>query len=751
MIRFEDWNIYPSGDIIARQYDNKTRVLSVVGDIPHGWEWVMIIQTGDYMDYLPLSPTDDGIEVELTSSHLSVAGHYDLQLRGTQGAKVRHTNITSAYIPESLAGDAKWPTVPSEFTELERRVNEKAEQVEGYSTHPPVIGENGNWYLWDGAQYVDSGYVAEPETDGTLSITGRPADAAAVGYDLKYHAQGMAGSFDIHSSGWKRVAILSRSNSGFAEICLRINNSEVGKTMQNVLIGYSGFISHPIFDVSNGVYSCDSYGHPRLWQMVSHTPGENVYTTEPDHVFRIDKVRLCYPKNRADVDLDSTTEEQETEYKNPLNIYLDVHVVCNDPDFDWTAIKPPPWGQLVLRTHVTAHAKSVDGVAALVEETTVEDENPTGLYGVVCEAYELELENDTQMKVPGYSKMEELAVNGLYQVNRVQYELNSGELIRGRKGSTRLVGLEVSKQGVPFYVRAICDNMVPLNTNESIASSGMRLTKHPNGIYVASGPASGPSSPTYVPLYQQFPNSGTKPPVVLKAGVRYVINDCWLHLISYEEYEAIRDGTDKMPYNSAMESYHGTASDRYNHGPTIIEAVDYDRVVAMVSVYFKGKTDYNGRCYYPQLCREDVGVINPALTSDDPVSLVTRRVAYSPKVTLMADHNDKSFYRIVGVDYANELRVFADGHPDLHGTAVLEIAVNADDRIIQLENDMGNIQSALDSIIEIQNSLIATSTIGDVESALNSIIEIQNNLISVEPALDSIIEIQNNLIGGDYE
>lgn len=50
----------------------------------------------------------------------------------------------------------------SEQAAAEHRVAaENAEtKAKGYTANPPVIGDNGNWWIWDGSQYVDSGNVA---------------------------------------------------------------------------------------------------------------------------------------------------------------------------------------------------------------------------------------------------------------------------------------------------------------------------------------------------------------------------------------------------------------------------------------------------------------------------------------------------------------------------------------------------------------------------------------------------------------
>lgn len=166
MIRFDNWTIQADGEIIARQFDNLTRALTVAGDIPTGWDWAMLVQVGNAMDIIPLTATEDGLSAVLTAQQLSIAGYYNMQPRGTQSELVKHTNTVNVYIPDSLSGDEQWPTVPSEFSEMERRINEKAAQVEGYSTHPPIIGENGNWWAWDGETYADTGNPSRGERGG---------------------------------------------------------------------------------------------------------------------------------------------------------------------------------------------------------------------------------------------------------------------------------------------------------------------------------------------------------------------------------------------------------------------------------------------------------------------------------------------------------------------------------------------------------------------------------------------------------
>lgn len=152
MVLFHQWEIAQSGGILAQQYDHLSRDLTVQGELPEGYSWAMLVQSGNALDIIPLSPTQDGISTVLTESQLSAAGWYSLQLRGTKGACIRHTNVIQAYVPASLSGTDQWPTIPSEFTQLEAK-------LEALNAHPPVPGESGCWLIWD----TETGEYAESQ------------------------------------------------------------------------------------------------------------------------------------------------------------------------------------------------------------------------------------------------------------------------------------------------------------------------------------------------------------------------------------------------------------------------------------------------------------------------------------------------------------------------------------------------------------------------------------------------------------
>ena len=149
MIKFDNWRISNEDHVLARQYDNLTRELRVEGNIPEGWSWDLLVQAGKNLDIIGLTREEDYLSVMLTAEMLALSGFYVLQLRGTQGEQVRHTNPIRVFVPESLSGDAQWPEVPTEFSQMEAAIRE-------LHAHPPIPGEDGFWMTWDleSEQYV---------------------------------------------------------------------------------------------------------------------------------------------------------------------------------------------------------------------------------------------------------------------------------------------------------------------------------------------------------------------------------------------------------------------------------------------------------------------------------------------------------------------------------------------------------------------------------------------------------------------
>ncbi len=160
MITFNNWVIANSG-LIAYQFDNLSAVLEITGDIPSGWTWNLYLQSGSNLNIVSLTETENGIGVELTAEMLALSGQYYIQLQGTQGDVVKHTNIIQVYIPNSLSGNVQWPTVPSEFTQVEQR-------IQTLNSNPPYPGDDGYWMIYDidSGAYIQSSLPLPPVAEG---------------------------------------------------------------------------------------------------------------------------------------------------------------------------------------------------------------------------------------------------------------------------------------------------------------------------------------------------------------------------------------------------------------------------------------------------------------------------------------------------------------------------------------------------------------------------------------------------------
>ena len=139
MIIFDNWVIRKDGDCIVYQGDNLVRTLTVLGQLPEGWRWELMVRVGSAEDTICLDPVEGGVGVTLTAEMLACAGWYAIQLRGICGDLIRHTNAIYAYVPGSLAGMGEWPEYPSEFQQAENNIRT-------LHAHPPIPGD-GYWLI----------------------------------------------------------------------------------------------------------------------------------------------------------------------------------------------------------------------------------------------------------------------------------------------------------------------------------------------------------------------------------------------------------------------------------------------------------------------------------------------------------------------------------------------------------------------------------------------------------------------------
>ena len=181
MITFDDWKIESVGYPLAMQYDHMTRELYISGDIPDGYTWDVLCRYKRELNIIRLEVVEGGISPLLTKHDLANSGTYIIQLRGTKDGTVKHSNAIQVEVPKSLSGDDQWPLVPSEFSQMEARINAIAKAADDLNNHPPIPGNNGYWLIWDtdrGA-YVESDLPLPEVSSGGRSwnqISGKPFD-----------------------------------------------------------------------------------------------------------------------------------------------------------------------------------------------------------------------------------------------------------------------------------------------------------------------------------------------------------------------------------------------------------------------------------------------------------------------------------------------------------------------------------------------------------------------------------------------
>lgn len=181
MIKFSAWNIDAIGSPLGRQYDNLTRSLDIVGNIPDGWTWNVLLQIGDNLNIISLSPSEEGLHATLTADMLAIKGKYRLQLRASQADKIRHTNIITVDVLESISGDAKWPEVPSEFTQLEQRVQALAAETETAAAQAKDAAEGVAANAQAAQEAAGQAQTAQDAAQSSAQQAGTAATAAADG------------------------------------------------------------------------------------------------------------------------------------------------------------------------------------------------------------------------------------------------------------------------------------------------------------------------------------------------------------------------------------------------------------------------------------------------------------------------------------------------------------------------------------------------------------------------------------------
>nr|DAP24350.1 MAG TPA: hypothetical protein [Caudoviricetes sp.] len=165
MLIMTNWYICtPPKFCLGFEGDNEAVALEISTDLTDEWDLMVDVEKDGQKNIIQLQRVGQLYSALLTASMLADDGQYLMQVRGTLGEQVRHSNIFYATVHDSInAVDAFPPPLPSEFEQMEERITE-------LNQHPPRPGLDGFWEIWnpESGQYEASD-IPLPESGGGTS------------------------------------------------------------------------------------------------------------------------------------------------------------------------------------------------------------------------------------------------------------------------------------------------------------------------------------------------------------------------------------------------------------------------------------------------------------------------------------------------------------------------------------------------------------------------------------------------------
>ena len=132
-------------------------------------------RNGDESPYpVVLDVEDDKVIWKITNADTAIVGEGKCELHYFVDGVIVKSKIWTTTVLPSLSGDLAEPPEPQKAWVDE--VLSAAEDVKSATTHQAIIGDNGNWYIWDAElkEYVDSGHSSKGEY-GKCNIVGAKA------------------------------------------------------------------------------------------------------------------------------------------------------------------------------------------------------------------------------------------------------------------------------------------------------------------------------------------------------------------------------------------------------------------------------------------------------------------------------------------------------------------------------------------------------------------------------------------------
>ena len=315
------------GHTLAFQKNNLVDSMVITVDTDETWQYKLDVKYPckdsdgkELYNVIDLTRVGNTCTAILQATMLPFNGKYTMQLRGVSGDKVYHTDTFEVWVKYSIDPGKVYDPVPSEFYQIEQAVTEQAANAKQSATesaesatnaaasatkaenavvHSPIIGENGNWFIWDfeKSEYVDSGRSAStppitPDTAGKyLTNDGSKAEwgvmsggtdlslgitSAQVGQIVKITAVDDSGKPTAWEAVDDRLPNASSSDYGKVLAVEQTGEFEYGYGFADIP-KMVDFINLGIDGASPGQFArikfVDDFGQPTAWEPVDMAGG----------------------------------------------------------------------------------------------------------------------------------------------------------------------------------------------------------------------------------------------------------------------------------------------------------------------------------------------------------------------------------------------------------------------------------------------------------------------------------------------
>lgn len=506
---------------------------------------------------------------------------------------------------------------------------------------------------------------------------------------VDYSSQGFSAKYELTTPGWKRILNIIRATSG--QLNFSVAQSTKNKTVQSASFDISGFVKFP------SDLSTDS--GPVIIQKYNNIYGDSA-VPEKDQL-RITAIRVGYPKVGTTFPIPSAEGDFENP-ENPVNCYVDVYV-----EFD-------PTVSTSRSMKMNFSGPTINHNCELIAVET--EATDTGIYGEQLEYVAYALRRDVDLDMSGRTaKFQDAVFEQLFRKESVTYQVNSGEPLKVLQNSQlSFLALDTSPISTdsspeePCYIQTLYENMVVEATAlKTKTTNGVTFTRCSNGLYKATGTATNNALFVIYELEVDSHKADNPMPIILKAGTEYLVRDCQVVMCPLSVYREVEGGgalpgkieyvwgvsrTDLEPITATILKNEDYVVLRIAHyvakGLHTVYPENWDQNEETGDLGINGYWEYviteegyeepvgwhgYNRCFYPQLCRAEVGLVAVEAYPADPDSVVTREIPYSSIALGLG-----AVSRLPGVDWkrvnlqgAREIQVYAKGY-DITGLASLE-------------------------------------------------------------------------------